>query len=74
MMKNLLVYEDPLYAIITIDSDGVITIAGRKSSWRGEISPVKIGLKRDLFRSGEELQRAVVPEVRNRRYRVSLKD
>lgn len=65
---NLLIYNTPLYAIISVDSDGTVTIEGRKSSWYKEVSPMKAGLTKDLFRSGEAFQHSVIPEVRNRYY------
>lgn len=54
--KNTWFFDDPLYAVVTVNNDGEIYIKGKKTKWMHGVAPSKIyyGCK---------------PEIENRRYK-----
>ena len=57
-LKYTCPYEEPLYAVVTIDSKGKISIEGKKTNWVGP-SPAEIGY------SYEKYMDRIKPEITN---------
>ena len=53
-------YKDPLYAFVTIDKNGTVTIKGENSDWEG-ISPDSLGFVSDYYKP-----EWIVPKVSDR--------
>lgn len=44
LIRNMAYYEDPIWAYVEISENGRLTVAGRKTSWKG-FSPYDMGMK-----------------------------
>ena len=49
-LPNLATYKDPLYAIVTLESEGILKVEGKKSEWIAP-SPAEMGMPPQVYGS-----------------------